>query len=721
MDELLEHEDRFYIIASPPPADGRTLVLKHGDTFAIFNSLGDFDNTSHTAQGLFTQGMRFLSRWRTRINGLRPLPLSSTVTDDNTRVMVDLTNPDAADDQGKLVLPRGSLHLLRSVFLWSGSCNQRLTLSNFGPNPVEVTIGQAFGTDFADIFEVRGTPRLQRGDRIEPLLAPSTVVLGYNGLDGIVRRTRIDCSPIPHSLTDSAVEFRVRLEPRNRVDFFVSIFCEPGGQPGPTTYKASLAELKESARAGQVRACQIESSSKPLTQWLGRSYADIDMLLTHTEHGSYPYAGVPWFSAPFGRDGIITAMQLLWIDSTIARGVLQYLAATQAKTDDPQIDAEPGKIIHERRTDEMANLREVPFGKYYGSVDSTPLFIMLAGAYYQATGDLALIETLWPNIELALDWIDRYGDSDSDGFVEYHCRAREGLFNQGWKDSHDAIFHADGTIAHPPIALCEVQGYVYEAQRRAAELARLLGHRQRADQLEQQSDLLKNRFNQSFWLPELGTYALAIDSNKQPCAVRTSNAGQCLFTGIVSEEHAGQLAPSLLDRAMYSGWGIRTLASTEARFNPMAYHNGSIWPHDNALIAAGLARYGFRRQAVCVCNGWFEASTFLELHRLPELCCGFRRRPGKGPTLYPVACSPQAWAAGAVFMMLGACLGLTLNGPRRQVHIHQPRLPRGVDELRINSLRIGAASVDLLFHAERSDVGVLVVRKDGQIDVVVTK
>lgn len=719
VDEAIVHEDRSYILAGPA-TDARTLVLKYGDTFGVFNAFGDIDNRSHVTLGLFTEGMRHLSQLRTRIDGQRPLLLSSKVTDDNTRIIIDLTNPDVAE-HGKLAQPRGTLHLLRTLYLWGDACFERLTLSNYAQQPLEVVVSLEFESDFADIFEVRGMDRARYGDVLEPQVFDDHVILGYHGLDGVTRRTRIDCTPIPDSLTASEVQFRAALEPRGRTSFYLTVRCEPTCTMKSTSYKDNAIRLDHAVEASQHQNCRIDSSSKPFTQWINRSYADIRMLLTQTREGPYPYAGVPWFSTPFGRDGIITALQLLSFNPDIARGVLQYLASTQAQEHDASRDAEPGKILHERRTDEMAAIGEVPFGQYYGSVDATPLFVILAGAYYARSGDLGFIQTIWPNIERALEWIDHHGDVDGDGFVEYQAKSSDGLGNQGWKDSHDAIFHADGTLAASPIALCEVQGYVYQAKQHAAALARALARNEQADALLKQSETLQRRFNQAFWVEKLETYALALDGNKQPCAVRASNAGHCLFSGIADPERAERVCRMLMDRTMYSGWGVQTIASTEARFNPMSYHNGSIWPHDNAMIASGLARYGFQKEALRIFNSWFDASVFLDLHRLPELFCGFRRRVGKGPTLYPVACSPQAWAAGSVFMMLEACLGLSIDGPRREVHVHRPRMPRGINEFHIRNLRLDHASIDLLFHKEKRDVGVLVMRKEGPLDIIVSK
>ena len=599
----------YYILATSPQADVQTRVLKCGDTFAVFDHSGNIAPIGLGEEGIYHEGTRYLSCLLLGLNDSGPLFLSSTVKEDNDLLAVDLTNPDANRD-GQIMIPRGTLHLFRSKFLAEGVCYERLRIKNYGLTAATAVISFHFEADFADIFEVRGSKRKKRGEYLDAATERDAVVLAYQGLDGVVRRTRLEFDPEPAAISKSEARFDVALPPQEEKVIHVTVSCERGRRrPQVESYEVGARSAERDLRKLQAHAPVVVTSNDQFNAWLNRAVADLHMMTTQTPEGPYPYAGVPWFSTPFGRDGLLTAFECLWLNPVLARGVLAYLAATQAADVIPLQDAEPGKILHETRDGEMAALGEIPFGRYYGSIDATPLFVMVAGAYYQRTADLAFIQSIWPNIERALSWMETYGDRDADGFIEYMRTSPQGLVQQGWKDSHDSIFHADGTLAQGPIALCEVQGYVFSAKRAAAILAAALGHAQQASALQSQTHVLRERFERAFWCDDLSTYALALDGDKRPCRVRSSNPGHCLMSGIVSDERARRTANTLVSDSSFSGWGIRTIADGEARYNPMSYHNGSVWPHDNALIAHGFARYGLKAHALQVLRGMFDASS----------------------------------------------------------------------------------------------------------------
>lgn len=691
--------------------------MKHGKTFGLFDRSGDIEGVGLTEQGLFHEGTRFLSGLSLTINGDHPLLLSSRVREDNALFTADLSNRDIHKD-GQVAVPQGSLHISRSKLLWQAVCYEELKVANYSLLPLKIPISVQVRSDFRDIFEVRGTERQRRGRLLPAEPDSSGVTFSYEGLDGVVRRTRISCSPQPIGVSESALQFDLDLEPRSQSSFDLTIACE-FGRLGRKTWSYNHAFAASAAELGSIgtETASIQSSNDRFNEWLRRSLADIDMMVAGNPEPWYPYAGVPWFNTVFGRDGIITALECLWANPRFAKGVLAYLASTQAQERDASRDAEPGKIVHEMRGGEMAALGEVPFDCYYGSVDATPLFVLLAGAYYERTADREFIESIWPNIQRALDWVATDGDPDADGFVEYLGRSPQGLVQQGWKDSTDSVFHRDGALADGPIALCEVQAYVYAAKLYAASLASVLGFPEQADSLQQEAARLQRKFEEAFWCPDLAMYAIALDGQKRPCRVRTSNAGHALFAGIASPEHADATAKTLLSDGMFSGWGVRTVAKGESRYNPISYHNGSVWPHDNALIAAGLARCGLKRGVLKLFDALFDASAFLDLHRLPELYCGFDRRPGDGPTLYPVACSPQSWAAAAVVQMLGSCLGISIDAPRRLLSIREPVLPSSIQKLQIENLRVGEAAADLSFERSGDLTRVNVTRKSGDLQI----
>lgn len=718
--DISSHDESDYHIDARTSLTERTLrTLKHGDTFAVLDAYGDLGVERGTPEGIYFRDMRFLSRLKLFCSGQRPLLLSSVIHDDNSALSIDLTNADI-EPLSPHPIARDTIAISRTKFLWNAASYERINLRNYDTVPRVVSIELLFDADFADLFEVRGMPRARRGRISIERTADDAVRYTYDGLDGIQRCTTLTFTPMPKRLDLHRVVFEHELKAGERSTILVTAaFDESGELRSPATFYSAYRAKRRAARSDTENIATIESTNPLFDELMCRSTADIYTLSTRAGEELYPYAGIPWYNTVFGRDGIITAMMMLWIDPAIARGVLLHLAETQATHHDPGSDAQPGKILHERRSCEMAQLGEIPFKRYYGTVDATPLFVMLAGLYFERTGDAATLEKIWLNVKEALEWCDVYGDRDGDGFVEYLRETPNGLANQGWKDSHDSIFHADGAQADGPIALVEVQAYVYGAKREAAKLADHFGEFAMAERLRLAADELQTRFESAFWCEELGSYALALDGDKKPCAVLTSNAGHALFTGLANPESARKVVASLMRRDSFSGWGIRTVAHGEARHNPMSYHNGSVWPHDNALIALGFDRYGFKAEAAALFEGLFAAVGYQQDRRLPELFCGFTRKAGRGPIAYPVACSPQAWAAVSPFAFLGACLGVSIDHAAARVRFIKPTLPRFLNEVVVRRIVVGGAKLDVRVARHDADVSVNVLKREGDAQVII--
>ncbi len=643
-------------------------TLKHDGAFLVADALGD---VTGAGDGLFCADTRFLSRFILTVGATTPSLLSSGVSQDNVLFRANLTNRPLPELGGSRT-PEGVIHIERARLLWDRRLFEQITLTNYGDRTALAPLEFAFASDFADIFEVRGHVRAQPGQRLPSQQDDRSVTHAYQGRDGVMRACVVAFSQRPARLSPEGAAFDFELPRRAQVQFHLEIGLEPAADPGLHGFRHAAAQARMAMRRRRRRGAALQCARGPFRTWLDKSRSDLALLTTQMSTGPYPFAGIPWFSTPFGRDGIITALQLLWLDPALARGVLQFLAATQAQETSEFDDAAPGKILHETRSGELAAVGEVPFRRYYGGVDTTPLFVLLAGAYARRTGDFGLVDTLWPALEKAMDWIGNA--SDRNGFVVYVRARRTGLVNQGWKDSADSIFHADGALAEPPVALVEVQGYTYAALHAFAWLAARRGDAQRSQAYRQRARALRAAVEKRFWLPELGFYAIAIDGTDRPCRVRASNPGHLLFTNLPSSQRALPVIRLLRSAAFDNGWGVRTLALDQPRFNPMSYHNGSVWPHDTALCAAGMAAYGHRSAAAHLLSETFDAAMHFGL-RLPELYCGFSRRSGEPPVAYPVACLPQAWASGAAFMLLQACLGVTVDGINRVVHFDRPHLP----------------------------------------------
>src|SRR3990170_7830406 len=714
--------ESYHIEATKSLVERTLRTLKHGDLFGVFDKQGNCMGGADGPDGLFYRDTRFLSGLGLRVGGMEPLQLSSIVLDDNGAMIVDLANADLHDPDGKIWLQRDSLYVGRLKYLCGTTCYERIRVRRFGPVGRTIPIEMSFDADFADLFEVRGERRARRGTRTVAKIDDCTVRFTYVGLDDVERLTTLHFEPAPSHLDERQARWDLDLDAADRINLVVRVDCkiaEEAAEP-PHILSAYRTVRRTRRRRNRDQAC-VNSSNELFDTVVDRAVSDIDMLLTDTEYGLYPYAGVPWYSTIFGRDGIITAIELLWAAPDIAKGVLKALAMTQATEVDKAADAEPGKILHEMRGGEMAKLGEVPFRRYYGSVDATPLFVLLAGLYLKRSGDLDTIRAIWSNLCAALAWIDGSGDPDGDGFVEYARMTERGLANQGWKDSFDSVFHADGSSAEGPIALCEVQAYVFAAKQGAAEIARALGESAMSERLLSEAEALRQRFEAQFWLDDLGCYALALDGQKQPCRVLSSNAGHALFAGIASPERAARLARLLTEKRFFSGWGIRTIAQGEARYNPMSYHNGSVWPHDNALIAMGFARYGHKAEVLKIFQGLVEAAYTDEFRRLPELFCGFSRRRGRGPTSYPVACSPQAWAAAAPFALIASATGLDLAFAEDQVRLANPAIPLFMTDLFLHDVAVAGSRLDLRLSRSGDDVTTAVTRREGSAALVIVK
>jgi glycogen debranching enzyme len=713
----------FHIQASPEVAAIQKLVLKNEESFLVSDRSGDFPAHFEGELGFYHAGTRYLRWLELRLNGQRPLQLTADVAPDNDEMRIGLTNADLQADTG--VVPRNTIYVGRLLSIAGPRLAQSFTIWSYHDGPCPVDLEVIFAADFFDVFEVRGMHRPARGEILPDERDPGMVRLRYRGLDGILRTTRVDFSPAPDVVASNRAVWRLIL-PRAgsaRIDVHITASSD---DPSASTPRADIAAIALAAarRAADrlpLKSTRIESDNPAFNALVARSLSDLDMLVTHTPAGRVPYAGVPWYVAPFGRDSVISALQLLPYHADLAKSTLRFLAAWQGRALDAFRDEEPGKILHEYRQGEMANCREIPFIPYYGTIDATPLFVMLLAEYARWTGDLGLIRELMPAARAAIAWMHEHGDRDGDGYLEYATRSRLGLGNQGWKDSEDAVSHADGRLAAPPIALVEVQGYAYAALAAGAELAQLLGDVDTAAGWRAEAAALRDRFNRDFWLEHESFYALALDGDKRACDVIASNAGHCLWTGIVDEDRAGVIAKRLLDDDMFSGWGIRTLSARERRFNPMSYHNGSVWPHDNAITAAGFRRYRLTGGVITVATALFDASRHFEQARIPELFCGFPRQADYGPISYPVACSPQAWAAGSVFQLLTALIGIEADALGRRVTFESPVLPPWLRFVELHDLRVGGASLDLAVSRGRDGASVELIAKRGDIEVLVRR
>jgi glycogen debranching enzyme len=711
--------EQYYILASEVAADLSKLVLKHDEAFLVANRRGDLPNLPHTELGFYVDGTRFVRRLELRLYGHRPIVLNAGVSEDAMQAAIDLTNPDVALGP-QVLLPGRSLRIARRLTVHGSQLYQLLVVEGFTREPIDIALTLHFAADFVDVFEVRGHPRARTGRLLTPEVDGASVRLGYRGLDDVTRTTTLAFDPPPDRLDETGVEYRLTVAPGKSVELTVvaSAAVHPASTPPALGYGEALRRRR--AVTARLDGAEVRSNHDLFEVWVQRSRRDLHLLLTETEDGFVPYAGIPWYVAAFGRDALITALQVLPFEPTIAAGTLRFLARHAGRLDDTFTDQEPGKIIHELRRGEMAACREIPFIPYYGSVDASPLFLMLLAEYWKWTADVALVRELWPTAERVLQWMLRAADAGG-GYLTYARRSPRGLVNQGWKDSHDAIMHAAGHLAEPPIALAEVQGYQYAALLAAAEVAEALGVRDRPAELRERARRLRDRFEADFWLPDQAYYALALDGARQPCRVIASNAGHLLWTRLISDSRAHIVARRLMADDMFTGWGVRTLASGERLYNPMSYHNGSVWPHDTAIAAVGMRRYGLTDPFLTLATGLFEGVLQFENMRMPELFCGFPRVDGYGPTQYPVACSPQAWAAGVVFILIGAMLGLTPDAADNYLTLNRPRLPPWLSWIEVHGLQLRTSRITLRASQGQAGAAVEMLSRQGDAELVVRR
>lgn len=703
------------------------VVIKSGNPYFLAEPTGDVTLGGEHGFGLYYHDCRYLNGYELRLGGARPTTLVGSAERGFSAVF-QFTNPDLRLEHGRLI-PKETIsgRWLRVIDGERLALDDLLTLENLGLETIELPLELTFSAAFEDVFSVRGLLEEHRGTLHEPRWESGVLCFVYDGADGVQRRLDVAFAPEPHAVDGTTARFRLALGPRGQQELLVTLQLSearehrgarrPPRKPDPKRGQEVLHQATEAWVANHTR---VTTSSLLLNRVMERSLRDLAMLRSTLGDDHFFAAGLPWFGTLFGRDSLITALQTLAFDPAIAAQTLRVLARHQGKRVDDWRDEQPGKILHELRVGELARLGEVPHSPYYGTVDATLLFLILLREHAVWTGSLDLFHALRENVDRALEWLEHYADLEGSGYVQYASSSAKGLVNQGWKDSGDAIVNADGTLAEPPIALVEVQGYAYLAQLAVAELFERAGEAERGAALREQAASLRQRFNRDFWVEDLGCLALALQRGGRPCAVASSNPGQALWTGIVDRDKAARTVQRLMAPDMFSGWGIRTLSAHERRYNPIGYHLGTIWPHDNAIIAAGFRRYGFDQEALRIFDGIVSAATYFEHERLPELFAGFERDDYGVPVRYPVADHPQAWAAGAVPYLMTTLLGLVPEAFERRLRIVRPLLPGFVNYCELRGLRVGSARVDLAFErTERGTIAVKVARIDGDLAVVI--
>ena len=721
--EALDEQGRITVSAERylmSETEQQRLVVKEGELFLYTDTAGGIPPDEESPLGLYFHDTRFLSRLEMTVGGRPPVLLSSTAERDFVCSM-ELTNLEMKGADGRRI-PQASVHLRRTRLI-ADRVYELLRIKNFNDRSVEVEIALSFGADFADMFEVRGTLRRRRGTRLAPKANGAAITLAYLGLDQVLRKTVISFQERPARSDGGTAVFRVKLAPHERkvLKFSIEAALPDGPPAGEGDFNVKLGEVRRDYERWFAESSDIFTDNEQFTAVLRRAERDLRMLMARTRYGRLVMAGVPWFAAPMGRDAVLSALETLMLDPRPAVETLQALTKQQGTSDNVFREEEPGKILHEIRQGELAALKAIPHTPYFGSVDVTPLYLLLVCETVMWTGDLDFFELLRVPIEMALKWIDQYGDLDGDGFVEYRRRSRAGLVNQGWRDAGNAIVHADGTPAQGPIALAEVQGYVYYAKRRLAALFGALGDVELSERLQAEAGELKRRFNERFWMEDEEYVAMALDGQKRQVKTIASSAGHCLWARIVDDEFVPAVARRLLSPDMFSGWGVRTISKVSPAYNPMSYYNGSVWPLDNAIIARGLKKLGYSHDANRIATGLFEAALAHDYYRLPELFCGFTKQAVNKPVDFPMACSPDAGSAGAMIMILQEILGIYANAEENILYVHNPVLPKWLSEVDVSNLHVGHSTVSVRFRREAAQTSFSVRDKQGGVRIVVVE
>ncbi|HUX85542.1 MAG TPA: glycogen debranching N-terminal domain-containing protein [Chloroflexota bacterium] len=694
-----------------------TIVIKELDLFLITNLNGNVPRGNVNGLGLYFHDTRFLSAYELGLEGINPIYLLSTGRERFSQIQ-ELTNPDLVTMKGTHI-PQQVIRIQRKRIigpdLW-----EEISLANFHDAPLTVELSLEFDADFADMFVIRGLVTGYQGTLYAPeWTADGGLLFRYLGIDQLTRTTRVEFDPPPTNCSVGKVSYILEIPARGEIGpIHVRIAISPG-TPTPNAkpeLPVLIQERTEKYQTWLEGHVGVSSDNPAWDDAIRRARFDLRLLESKIQHLEYPAAGIPWYVALFGRDSLITSLQTAWFIPRIT-SVLRALARFQGQFVNDWKDEQPGKILHELRRGDLADAKVIPFSPNYGTVDATILFVILLQEYYQITGDVGLVQEMAKPFERALTWMEKYGDVDGDGLIEYQSHSPDGLRNQGWKDSWDAIMYEDGSLVEPPIALVEVQGYAYAARRAAAVLYRALQNNELAAKQDYLADWLRDHFDASYWMPDKGCYCLALDKDKRQAKVVSSNAGQALWSGIAGPERAKLIAERMMQPDMFSGWGIRTLSAKEVRYNPMGYHIGTVWPHDNSLIAFGFKRYAEEEKLLKILSGLFDVAGQMPDQRLPELICGYMRIEGEDPVRYPVACSPQAWSSGVFEFFLRLLLGLQADAPNHTLRVVRPRLPGWIRQLAVTGIPVGSCSVDLACRREGDHTYTEILKVSGDVKV----